>query len=99
MNYLLVNLAVADILYAVFITPDVFFWLTSTHPDGMTGTVLCKFLTGGKVAWIGATSEFVTLTAIAIERYYAVVYPLGNKGKFTERKLKVCNIILRITAC
>ena len=92
MNYLLVNLAVADILYAVFITPDAFFWLTSTHPDGMTGiTVLCKFLTGRNIAWIGAASSFVTLATIAVERYYAVVHPLGDKGKITKRKLKVCS--------
>ena len=91
MNYLLVNLAVADIMYAAFIAPDVYFWLTSTHPEGMAGTVLCKLLTGGNVAWVGAASSFVTLVAIAIERYYAVVYPLGSKGSFTERKLKVCH--------
>ena len=88
-NYLLVNLAVADILYAVFIAPDVYFRLTATHPEGMTGTVLCKLLTGGIIAWIGATSAIVTLAAIAIERYYAVVYPFGDKGNFTKRKLKV----------
>lgn len=91
MNYLLVNLAVADITYAAFIAPDVYFWLTSSHPEGMTGTILCKVLTGGNVAWIGAASSFVTLVAIAMERYYVVVYPLGSKGNFTERKLKVCH--------
>ncbi|KAL9975314.1 hypothetical protein ACROYT_G012467 [Oculina patagonica] len=89
MNYLLVNLAVADILFAAFIAPDIFFALTSTHPEGMVGTVLCKLLTGGTVAWIGAASSVITLVAITIERYYAVVYPLGDKGKLTERKLKV----------
>ena len=90
MNYLLVNLAVADILYAGFIAPDVLLSLTSTHPEGMVGTVLCKLLTGGQVAWIAAASSIVTLVAIAVERYYAVVYPLGNKGQLTERTLKVC---------
>ena len=90
MNYLLVNLAVADILYAVFIAPNIFLRLYSTHPDGIIGTVMCKLLTGGAVAWIGAASSVVTLVAIAIERYYAVVYPLGNKGELTKRKLKVC---------
>ena len=90
MNYLLVNLAIADILYASFITPEVILMLTSTHPEGMTGTILCKLLTGGNIAWIGAASSIVTLVAIAIERYYAVVHPLRNKGKLTERKLKVC---------
>ena len=83
------NLAVADILYAVFMAPDVFIKLTSTHPEGMTGTVLCKLLTGASVAWVGAVSSIVTLAAIAIERYYAVMYPLGNKGNFIKRKLKV----------
>ncbi|XP_078367672.1 pyroglutamylated RF-amide peptide receptor-like [Oculina patagonica] len=89
MNYLLVNLAIADIVYAAFIGPEVILKFASIHPEGMTGTVLCKLLTGGTVAWIGAASSVVTLVAIAIERYYAVVYPLGNKGKLTERKLKV----------
>ncbi|KAL9957205.1 hypothetical protein ACROYT_G038814 [Oculina patagonica] len=89
-NYLLVNLAVADILYATFIAPRVFFKLPFIrHPDGMTGTVLCKLLTDGNVAWVGAASSFVTLIAIAVERYYAVIYPLGTRGKLTIRKLKV----------
>jgi len=86
-----VNLAVADILYGAFMAPRIFLKLNVTHPDGVTGTVLCKLLTDGNVAWVGATSSFVTLVAIAIERYYAVTYPLGNRGKLTKRKLKVCN--------
>ncbi len=91
MNYLLVNLAVADILYAAFIASEVILRLTTTHPEGTAGKVLCKLiLIGGTVAWIGAVSSIITLVAIAIERYYAVVYPLGNKGKLTKGKLKVC---------
>ena len=90
-NYLLVNLAVADIMFATFMAPRAFVKLIFTHPDGMTGTFLCKFLTDGNVAWIGGASSTVTLTTIAIERYYAVMYPLGNKGKLTKRKLKVCH--------
>ncbi|KAL9957211.1 hypothetical protein ACROYT_G038820 [Oculina patagonica] len=89
-NYLLVNLAIADIVYAAFIAPKGFFKLTSVHhPDGMTGLVLCKLLTGGNVAWVGAVCSAVNLVAIAIERYYAVMYPYGNKWKLTKRKLKV----------
>ena len=90
------NLAVADILYAVFIAPDVYFRLTSTHPEGMTGAVLCKVLTGASFAWIGAVSSIVTLAAIAVERYYAVMYPFGDKGNFTKRKLKVCHCKLNV---
>ena len=83
------NLAVADILYATFIAPRVYYKLPFSHPDGVIGPILCKFLTDGNIAWVGSASSFVTLVAIAIERYYAVMYPLENKGKFTRRKLKV----------
>ncbi len=90
MNYLLVNLAIAEIMFGTFIAIKVVFRLTNVnHPDGMTGTVLCKLLTDGHVAWIGAASSIVTLVVIAIERYYAVTYPLGEKWELTYRKLKV----------
>lgn len=69
--------------------PRFFFQFSFTHPDGGTGTVLCKLLTAGITAWVGATSSVCTLAAIAVERYYAVLYPLGNKGELTKRKLKV----------
>ena len=31
----------------------------------------------------------ITMVAIAAERYFAVIYPAGNVGKVTKRKLKV----------
>lgn len=83
------NLAAADILYAVFMAPKVFITVTASHPDGTTGSFLCKFLTDGIVAWVGGVSSMITLVAIAFERYYAIVYPLGNKGNFIKDNLKV----------
>ena len=88
-NYLIVNLAAADIMFAMFLAPKIILSMNFTHPKGMAGTIVCKLLTGGNMAWVGGISSIVTLNAIAIERYYAVVYPLGNKGKLTKRKLKV----------
>ena len=85
----MVNLAVADILYATFIAPTIIFKLVVSHPDGVTGSVLCKSLTNGNIAWVGAASSIVILVAISVERYYAVVYPLSVKAKLTKRKLKV----------
>lgn len=90
-NYLLVNLAVADIMFATFIAPQYILSQTFTHPDGVTGTVLCRLLTGGNFAWVGAASSVFTLVNISIERYYAVMHPLGNKGKLSDRKLMVSN--------
>ena len=88
-NYLLVNLAIADTLYTTFLTPQTFFKIAPTHPEGIVGTVLCKTISEGSLAWAAGTSSVVTLVAIAAERCYAVIYPLGNVGKLTKRKLKV----------
>ncbi|KAL9957323.1 hypothetical protein ACROYT_G038948 [Oculina patagonica] len=88
-NFLLVNLAVADMMIATFHIPEYILSRTFTHPDGMTGTMLCKLLTGGNFAWVGAASSVFTLVAISVERYYAVNYPHYIRGKITNRKLKV----------
>ena len=89
-NYLLINLAIADMTLAIFFAPRYIFIHTFTHPDGMTGKVLCNLVTGGNLAWVGSGASVFTLVAIAIERYNAVIHPLGSKLELTNRKLKVC---------
>ena len=83
------NLAVADMLVGLFFTPQYVFMHLFTHPDGVTGTVLCRLLTGSNVAWVGAATSVFTLVVIAIERYSAVLDPFGKRGRLTSRKLKV----------
>ena len=81
------NLAVADMSVATFFAPQYLFRQTFTHPDGMTGTILCKLLTAGNLGWVGGGASVFTLVAISIERYYAVMKPYGRK--LTNGKLKV----------
>ena len=76
-------------MVATFFAPMQIFIHTFTHPDGVTGSVLCKLLTGGSFTYTGAASSAFTLIAISVERYYAVNYPYGNRGKLTNNKLKV----------
>lgn len=83
------NLAVSDIMFATFIAPNHVFEDSFTHPKGTTGLVVCLVITAGNVAWIGAASSSVTLTAIAVERYCTVTSPDGSNGKLTKKKLKV----------
>ena len=90
MNYLLINLAIADMTLATFFAPRYIFMHTFTHPDGMTGKVLCLLVTGGNLAWVGSGASVFTLVVIAIERYHAVINPLGRLCKLSKRKLKVC---------
>ncbi|CAH3037014.1 unnamed protein product, partial [Porites lobata] len=88
-NCLLVNLAAADISYATFAVPNIILSHHVYHPEGLAGTLLCTTLTGGNLSWVGGRASMITLLVIAIERYFAVVHPHGNKGKLINRKLKV----------
>lgn len=83
------NLAISDITFAAFVAPNHILKRAFTHPDGAVGSWLCRFLTFGNVAWVGAAASSVTLVAIAVERYYTVMCPLGSRVKLTKRKLKV----------
>ena len=80
-NYLLVNLAIADILIGLSILPQYVLHHAFEHPQGALGDWLCKFITGGNFIWIGG--------AIAFERYFAVVRPYTTLGKINSRKLKI----------
>ena len=92
-NYLLDNLAVADIIYPIFSIPKTILRHTFTPPPPRRGEwkSFMHIAHSRKIAWLGAGSSLFTLVAIAMERYYAVIYPLGNKGKLGLRKLKMCH--------
>ena len=87
MNYLLVNLAVSDMMVAVFMTP-MYVFSRINHPSGFLGNYLCKTLTGDAWAWTGALASNFTLVCVAVERYLAVTYPYSKKKRLTSKKLK-----------
>ena len=89
MNYLLLNLAVADIITVVFTSPQYIFIHAFTHPTGDAGDFLCKFITGGNISWIGGVASMFSLTAISFERYQAVTNPYNQMSKFSVSKVKV----------
>ena len=89
MNYLLVSLACADMMVAIFFAPHYMFLYTYKHPKGLTGDVLCKLLTEGNLMWIGGVVSVLLLIAIAFERYFAVLYPHIQKRRISKTKLKL----------
>ena len=89
MNILLVNLACADMMVAIFIAPQYILLHTYNHPKGLTGDYLCKLLTGGNLMWTGSLVSVVSLIAVAFERYFAVLYPHDIKRRISKTKLKV----------
>ena len=89
MNYLLINLAVADIIYAAFTIPYMVLTHSSIQPNGATGKL---FYTFGTFAWAGAASSVFTLVTVAVERYWRMVHPYdGRRKRLTMRKLRVCS--------
>ena len=87
LNYLLVNLAVSDMMVALFIIPDYIVNWAFKHPSGVTGDYICKFITGGNFAWVGMAASTFSLVAVAFERYAAVVHPLNQSWRLTNPRL------------
>ena len=88
-NYLFVNLAVADIITLTFIGPQYIFIHFFKHPTGTTGDFLCKFITGGNISWIGGVASVFSLVAISFERYNAVINPYSQASNFSMTKVKI----------
>ena len=92
-NYLLINLATADLMVAVFIGIPFVVTPAVTHPAGNTGDVLCKVLTSGNLGWIGALASVFSLVAIAIERHGVVLYPHSHSRKLTNEKITILIVL------
>jgi len=88
-NYLLVNLALADVLIGLAILPQYVLGYAFHHPEGVAGDWVCKFITGGNFIWVGGAASLFTLIAIAFERYFAIIHPYTALGKITAGKLKI----------
>ena len=75
-NWLLFHLAIADLLVAVFFIPPCILSHFIEQSSGVTGDLLCKFITGGVMGWAAASASSFLLVVIAFERYSATTHPL-----------------------
>jgi len=98
LNYLLVNLAVADMVFALGILTRYLIMPFINLPEGQTGRLLCTIVAGGGLGWIGAAESILCLVYIAVERYFAIIHPLRQRGRFTRRRLKIFIVIGWIVA-
>ena len=77
-NYLLMNLAVADLL-TLLLCPGLYdFALTNVHLQGFSGDLICKLFAGNAVVPITINVTVLTVCTIAVERYLALVKPFQN---------------------
>ena len=97
-NYLLVNLAAADMTVAVFIAARYIFTLIFPHPKGTAGHVVCKFITGEPFVWVGALASAFSLVCIALERYLVIKFPYDERKRITTAKLKRIVVLVWVLA-
>ncbi|XP_028513117.1 QRFP-like peptide receptor [Exaiptasia diaphana] len=75
-NFLLVNLAVADIITLLWNPRTYSFAFYPIHPRGVLGDYICKFFTGNAVISVAIGASVFTLSTVAVERYHALVKPM-----------------------
>ena len=73
MNFLLVNLAIADQLILVLCLPGKLLPYVAHSSSKIFDSILCKFITTHHIAGIGMIASGLTLTLISVERYKALV--------------------------
>ncbi|XP_035669435.1 neuropeptide FF receptor 2-like [Branchiostoma floridae] len=79
-NFFILNLSVSDLLVSVFCMP---FTLVDNIIKGWPfGDVMCKLSPAVQI--VSVTASVFTLVAIALDRYYAIIYP--TEPKFTIRR-------------
>lgn len=87
-NYLLLNLAVADLL-TLLLCPGLYdFALTKVRLEGFSGDLICKLFAGNAIVPITINVAVLTVCTISVERYLALLKPFQSNLRISEDKVK-----------
>ena len=87
-NYLLLNLAVADLL-TLLLCPGLYdFALTKVRLEGFSGDLICKLFAGNAIVPITINAAVLTVCTISVERYLALLKPFQSNLRISEDKVK-----------
>ncbi|XP_022784273.1 RYamide receptor-like [Stylophora pistillata] len=86
-SFLFVNMAVADLLVAIFQLPINFVHLHVSEIPPEVGYFSCRFLY--YLANITMTASIFSLVVMAFDRYFAVAHPLRQRIWFRKAKLSI----------
>ncbi|XP_022788223.1 probable G-protein coupled receptor 19 [Stylophora pistillata] len=97
-NYFIVNMSASDILFAVFVFPRLVLELYSVPGrwliGGMVGSILCKI--DHFIQDVSTAVSILSLVAIAVDRFYGVVYPM-KPGLMSGKRVR--RVALAATWC
>ena len=88
LDFLFLNLAIADVLVAVFAIPRYVLHGLFLHPTGFIGDLLCRFVTGGNPMWTAGTASVFSLVTIAFERSRVISKPYSLIHSLSKTKLQ-----------
>lgn len=86
-NYLLVNLAVADLLSLIFCPGFYDFALHNVKLRQNLGDFVCKVFAGNAVLSVTVLESIFTLTVVAVERYLSLVKPFNTRARLTKKNV------------
>lgn len=87
-NFLLVNLAVSDVITLLWCPRTYSFAFYPIHPTGRLGDYICKIFTGNAIISVAIASSVLTLTILATERYHALMKPMQSELRLTHECVK-----------
>ncbi|KAL9988562.1 hypothetical protein ACROYT_G003020 [Oculina patagonica] len=98
-NYLLLNLAVADLL-TLLLCPGVYdFALNHFRINPALGDIVCKLFAGNAIVCITFDASVLTLCVIAVERYVAIVKPFkSSRWNISSRKMGIVIALIWLMA-
>ncbi|XP_020901299.1 somatostatin receptor type 5-like [Exaiptasia diaphana] len=97
-NYLLVNIAVSDIVALVFIPFPLLLKLVKLDHNRVLADYLCKFLLLFNIPITSVFASIFTVTVMSVERYNAVIKPLKRGIRLQEENVKFAVIAIWLGA-
>ena len=99
MDYLLMNLAAADLLTLLFCPGFYEVALYNFRPDSsLMGDIICKLFFGSAVVCIAFDASVLNLCVIAVERFIAVVKPFHSHWNLKRKKANLALAFVWIMA-
>ncbi|XP_070579354.1 tachykinin-like peptides receptor 99D [Ptychodera flava] len=100
-NYLILNLAVADLLTSVLLIFNRYLiHVTSLPvPPGIAGQFYCRLYYSAQFFWATIKASTFNLMLVTFERYFALVHSLTYSDCFTKCKVSIMVAISWISAC
>jgi len=85
-DLLLLNLAISDLLFGIFIVPVQITpnFMPPSELYHIKNVVFCKLIGHGNVAWLSSSASVLTMMVLSLERYFAVCRPHSFKRWFSK---------------